>query len=113
MAVLCPLGMLLVAACTAAAEYYTAPRKCPDGRPEVRCKAAPCDVSQCPRYQNATCVNDYCGGCFARYFVDGKDVTKFCPSSPPVCPDGSRPFQCFQRPCDATKCQGFPTATCV
>ncbi|CAG5123263.1 unnamed protein product, partial [Candidula unifasciata] len=86
---------------------------CPAGVKTFNCFVAPCDVSTCPRYPNARCVDDYCGGCNARYFVNDTEVTRFCPSSPEVCPDGNRPVACFQQPCNATRCQAFPNATCV
>ena len=47
---------------------------CPDGNDPVTCFAAPCDVSTCSAYPNAECIDNYCGGCSAEYYVDGKKV---------------------------------------
>ena len=42
--------------------------ECPDGSEPVNCFVAPCDVSSCPAYPDATCIDNYCGGCNAEYF---------------------------------------------
>ena len=40
----------------------------------VNCFVNPCLVSECPAYPDAYCIPDYCGGCFADYFVNGVEV---------------------------------------
>jgi hypothetical protein len=47
---------------------------CPDGKPMVACLLNPCQVSKCPNFPQAVCKANYCGGCFAKWFVDGKPV---------------------------------------
>ncbi|KAK3580545.1 hypothetical protein CHS0354_009501 [Potamilus streckersoni] len=47
---------------------------CPDGSHEVHCKTNPCEVTDCPAYPEANCVPNYCQGCNAVFFVDGKEV---------------------------------------
>ena len=49
------------------------------------CKVNPCQVNRCPAYPDATCVPDYCGGCFAKFYSNGHLVT--CDSElPPILP---------------------------
>ena len=43
-------------------------------RNPVNCWANPCRFSSCPAFPEATCVADYCGGCFAKYYMNGKEV---------------------------------------
>ena len=45
---------------------------CPDDW--VYCFVDPCLVTECPAYPNAYCVADYCGGCFADFYVNGVEV---------------------------------------
>ena len=45
---------------------------CPEGW--VYCFVDPCLVETCPAYPDAECVADYCGGCFADFYVDGELV---------------------------------------
>ena len=40
----------------------------------VYCFVDPCLVTNCPAYPDAYCVADYCGGCYADFFVDGEEV---------------------------------------
>lgn len=35
----------------------------------VNCVDAPCDRLSCPWIEDAVCVDDYCGGCIARWYV--------------------------------------------
>ena len=42
------------------------------------CLVDPCQSATCPGVDDATCVADYCGGCKARWFVDGVEVTDQC-----------------------------------
>ena len=53
---------------------------CPDGSDPVNCLVDPCQSATCPGVDNATCVADYCGGCNAKWFVDGVEVTDQCQS---------------------------------
>merc|ERR1712184_196698 len=39
---------------------------------QVNCFVDPCQVSKCEGYPDATCVADYCGGCFARWYSNGQ-----------------------------------------
>ena len=34
----------------------------------VRCFASPCASAVCDKYPEAICIDDYCGGCNARFF---------------------------------------------
>ena len=58
---------------------------CPDGSEPVRCFVAPCVVSRgCPAYPDATCIDNYCGGCNAVYVdADGEEVN--CGGMPISC----------------------------
>lgn len=39
------------------------------------CKVAPCDLApKCFAYPNAKCVNNYCGGCFSDFYLNGRKV---------------------------------------
>ncbi|MBC8479818.1 MAG: right-handed parallel beta-helix repeat-containing protein, partial [FCB group bacterium] len=40
----------------------------------VDCFVDPCEVETCPLYPDAECIADYCGGCFAHFFVDDVEV---------------------------------------
>ena len=51
---------------------------CPDGSSPVDCLVNPCDTASCPAVADATCVADYCGGCNARWILNGKEVTDRC-----------------------------------
>jgi len=46
----------------------------------VYCFADPCGVSNCPSYPEAECVSNFCGGCWADYYVDGEWIP--CNSTP-------------------------------
>jgi len=41
---------------------------------EVMCYIDPCEVTTCEYYPEAECVADYCGGCFADFYVDDQLV---------------------------------------
>ncbi|CAL1545074.1 unnamed protein product [Lymnaea stagnalis] len=43
----------------------------------VNCFVEPCRFSKCA-VEGATCGDDYCGGCNARWYVGGKEVTSQC-----------------------------------
>jgi len=38
----------------------------------VNCFADPCIVSECSSYPDAACVANYCGGCWADYYLNGE-----------------------------------------
>ena len=74
----------------------------------VRCAIGPCDprfVSQCKAYPNATCVPNFCGGCFKTWTLDGDDVTEACNCDSPL-------VNCFADPCSVSSCPAFSNATC-
>ena len=45
----------------------------------VDCFADPCLVSECSSYPDAECVANYCGGCWADYYLNGELI--YCDSS--------------------------------
>jgi hypothetical protein len=45
----------------------------------VDCFADPCLVSECSSYPDAECVANYCGGCWADYYLNGDLI--YCDSS--------------------------------
>ena len=51
---------------------------CPDGSSPVNCLVNPCVTASCPAVGDATCVADYCGGCNARWILNGQEVTDQC-----------------------------------
>ena len=40
----------------------------------VNCFVNPCSVSECTSYPDAECVANYCGGCWADYYLDGNQI---------------------------------------
>ena len=52
---------------------------CPKGQDIVPCFVDPCQFASCPSFPHALCVADHCGGCNARFFLQGgKEVTDKC-----------------------------------
>ena len=51
---------------------------CPFGTFPVNCLLSPCRFATCPAVEGATCVADYCGGCNARWLLNGQEVTSQC-----------------------------------
>jgi hypothetical protein len=43
---------------------------------KVSCRINPCEVTKCRNHPNAKCVSNYCGGCHAFFYENGKRV--FC-----------------------------------
>jgi hypothetical protein len=82
---------------------------CPDGSSPVNCLVIPCQFASCPAVAGATCVADYCGGCNARWILNGLEVTHQCQG----CPGGSLPVNCLIDPCQVNTCPSLPTASCV
>ena len=52
--------------------------ECEDGEERVFCLRRPCEDAVCPELPEATCVDDYCGGCNVRWMLEGEDVTERC-----------------------------------
>ncbi|CAG5129234.1 unnamed protein product, partial [Candidula unifasciata] len=50
---------------------------CDDGA-AVDCFVEPCQVSNCDGVHEAKCIDDYCAGCKARWFVGETEVTEKC-----------------------------------
>jgi len=40
----------------------------------VNCFVDPCEVSECTSYPDAECVANFCGGCWADYYLDGEQI---------------------------------------
>ncbi|XP_021351240.1 kielin/chordin-like protein [Mizuhopecten yessoensis] len=96
------------------------PSPCPPGVPMASCSHLPCDKESCPNYPYAKCVNNYCGGCNAKFYLKGKEVTKTCTKTSPIkphlpspCKKGVHMVQCFANPCDVQQCPSLPHAACV
>ena len=51
---------------------------CPGGTLPIYCLINPCQYASCPAFEDATCVADYCGGCNARWILNGQEVTDQC-----------------------------------
>lgn len=49
--------------------------ECPKGVPIVGCAVNPCDSATCALYTNVLCQANFCGGCFAEFYVNGRKVT--------------------------------------
>lgn len=97
---------------------------CKNGTEMYYCFIEPCFSMKTACPEAETCVNDYCGGCFAHYFdKKGNEICQMCPekmckiycqfgyvvdengcntckcNDPPTCSDNSNPVQCFINPC--------------
>ena len=46
----------------------------------VNCFVDPCLTATCPGQPAATCRANYCGGCYADFYVNGQNVTACCTS---------------------------------
>nr|XP_034320817.1 uncharacterized protein LOC117687784 [Crassostrea gigas] len=62
--------------------HYGGDLNLPEGCDSIRCIVAACQIERCRNFPQARCVG-YCGGCFARFFVGGVNVTPFCGGSTP------------------------------
>ncbi|XP_060084701.1 kielin/chordin-like protein [Ylistrum balloti] len=92
------------------------PTPCPPDVPMAFCTFIPCEKETCPNHPQAKCVDNYCGGCNAKFYLNGRDVTNTCKqtrSLPKPCKDGKPRVNCFLNPCDVQQCPLFPRATCV
>lgn len=52
---------------------------CPDNQPVANCASSPCSMATCASYPDASCVDNYCGGCFADFYLYDQKVD--CTSS--------------------------------
>lgn len=52
----------------------TCPCKAPCDKDIVNCVDDPCRTATCEKFPEAKCVANFCGGCNAEFFVDGKKV---------------------------------------
>ncbi|CAD7705350.1 unnamed protein product [Ostreobium quekettii] len=104
----CRCGYILDPVCGSDGKQYPNPCTASCERAEVACKGAcpcekptgpcpngdlhhcfvnPCDNAKCPAYPGAKCKADYCGGCFAKFFNGGVEVTDKCEEQGCVCPE--------------------------
>ena len=51
---------------------------CENGEERYYCFRSPCEGAVCPGQPEATCNDDYCGGCNTRWVLDEEDVTDSC-----------------------------------
>jgi len=88
--------------------------KCPPNKPPVQCFRDPCQGQTCS-VPNSKCVSDYCGGCYARWYVGSDPVNcqeEFHGRDPVPCPDGLPVVNCLIDPCLAARCPASPNAKC-
>merc|ERR1712110_441299 len=85
---------------------------------QVNCFVNPCQVSKCEGYPDATCVADYCGGCFARWYSNGQ-LLNDCNAagalsrrSISTTTTKCQQVYCFVDPCAFAKCEKHPEAVC-
>nr|XP_006822461.1 PREDICTED: neurogenic locus notch homolog protein 1-like [Saccoglossus kowalevskii] len=84
-----------------------------------QCEVDPCEESTCPKYPNALCRANYCGGCFADFYdIYGSKIEDCrlggdteldeyygCPPDVPV-------VACKLDPCLVSTCPRYPRARC-
>ncbi|CAB4012316.1 neurogenic locus notch homolog 3-like isoform X1 [Paramuricea clavata] len=80
---------------------------CPPDKPRHYCLIPPCLNAKCPAYPDAKCVDNYCGGCNADFYVGDTKVN--CGQCPPYKPR----HYCLIPPCNNAKCPAYPDAKCV
>ncbi|CAF0844763.1 unnamed protein product [Rotaria sordida] len=81
----------------------------------VNCFVNPCQVSRCAAHPQASCVANYCGGCFAHHYLDGKrvDCSDTVSEEPVEAPESKCiTVNCFVDPCGFAKCGKNPKAVC-
>lgn len=67
--------------------------------PRVTCQNNPCYVTSCPAYHYyASCVPTNCGGCYARYYYQGREVTSQCRPQLPPSRQAFNPYSLFVWP---------------
>ncbi|XP_028413436.1 uncharacterized protein ZC84.1-like [Dendronephthya gigantea] len=79
---------------------------CPYNKPLHYCVIPPCQNAKCSLYPGAKCVNNYCGGCNADFYLGDVKVNCDCP--PPL-----TIHQCKKAPCDGKVCFNNPIAKCI
>lgn len=55
--------------------------QCPPGTPVAQCIADPCFSNVCPGVREAVCKPYSCGGCKAKWYLKGQEVTSLCNTS--------------------------------
>ncbi|XP_070559034.1 uncharacterized protein [Ptychodera flava] len=92
-------------------DYYG----CPPGVAIVACRVDPCLAATCPRYPNARCKFNFCGGCNTEFFGDDGSPVE-CGNggthSSSQCPLGVPLINCVRNPCDGASCAANPSARC-
>ncbi|XP_065662150.1 uncharacterized protein LOC101241534 isoform X5 [Hydra vulgaris] len=61
--------------------------ECPEDAPTPACGFKPCDKLTCLDYPDAVCKPNYCGGCKAAFYLDGKKVQCNNTKCNKECPD--------------------------
>ena len=49
---------------------------CAANIPRARCYVSPCKYAKCPGEPTAECIDNYCGGCNAIFFLNGKRLKR-------------------------------------
>ncbi|CAK8698451.1 uncharacterized protein LOC143450546 [Clavelina lepadiformis] len=75
------------------------PTKCPPHIPLVRCFARPCSVTKCPAVPDATCIDNYCGGCHAIFHHKIKGIISKEECNAFQCPPPTKEFCIMQTVC--------------
>ena len=104
-----PLDIFAVCCCNDPGAF------CPNCTRPVNCFVNPCQFASCPVFPEAECRSDYCGGCNARFFVKGKEVTddcRGCRDPAATCPGCTYPVNCLIDPCRVNSCPNIPKAQC-
>ena len=74
------------------------------------CFADPCQVNKCQAYPDAKCKANFCGGCYADWYLNNVKVDCNKPVETKSC---LFPVQCFVEPCKFASCTAYPNAKCV
>ncbi|XP_065176647.1 mucin-2-like isoform X2 [Sycon ciliatum] len=69
--------------------------------PAKVCAAPPCQNASCPAHPAAVCVNNYCAGCHAYFYVKVVEVTSTCTPPATVCPKSSSVSPVCQLQCSS------------
>ncbi|XP_078000283.1 uncharacterized protein LOC144452853 isoform X2 [Glandiceps talaboti] len=91
---------------------------CPQGVDVIRCAIHPCDVTDCPKFPNAQCRANYCGGCNAEFYdlygnkVDCRLGVKGELDEYYGCDPGVPIVACKVDPCLVATCPRVPNARC-
>eukprot|EP00794_Sanderia_malayensis_P014103 gene14103-15576_t len=80
--------------CTKKTTTPTTPKSgCPDNVALVNCIIDPCEVAVCPAVPSAKCRSNYCGGCNADFYLNGKQVNSLPTEGPELRCESSK-FGC-------------------